>query len=107
MNAPVVDMSLVVTEKTFILLDVMASSFKGSLIENLLDRRCSFIKIPFCQDLRLIPMMQFPNITRVKFYQPTGQALQAEKGVPDPCPWINQGESEGFNFGLCTYNFNS
>jgi hypothetical protein len=48
MNAPVVDMSLVVTEKTFILLDVMASSFKGSLIENLLDRRCSFIKIPFC-----------------------------------------------------------
>ena len=47
MNAPVVDMSLVVTEKTFILLDVMASSFKGSLIENLLDRRCSFTENSF------------------------------------------------------------
>ena len=34
---------------------------------------------------------------RVKFINPTGLALQAEKGVPGPCPWIKQGESEGLN----------
>jgi hypothetical protein len=30
-----------------------------------------------------------------RFRKPTGQALQAEKSVPGPCPWINQRGGEG------------
>ncbi len=42
MNAPVADMSLVFTSRTLVLLPVMAFSLTGSLVENLLLRRCSF-----------------------------------------------------------------
>jgi hypothetical protein len=47
MNAPVADMSLVSTFRTLDLLDVIACSFTGSLAENLLCRRCSFIDNSF------------------------------------------------------------
>jgi len=42
MNAPLADMSLVLTSRSLVLLAVMAFSLTGSLTENLLNKRFSF-----------------------------------------------------------------